>query len=128
MTDTELLLAISDIFEKKLDTSLKPIYNRLDRIEERLDRIEIRLDSLEGRVTNLEHEHAAFDNRLKRIEIDLLENNVIPRLSTMEACYLGTYCRYQDSFELIENVYEDNKLIKSIVAEHSERLQALESV
>lgn len=28
-----------------------------------------------------------MENRLKRIEIDLLENNVIPRLNTIESCY-----------------------------------------
>ena len=52
MTDNELLLAISDMLDKKLDARLKPI---------------------EGRV--------------KRIEIDLLENNAIPRLNTIESCY-----------------------------------------
>lgn len=34
-----------------------------------------------------------IENRLKRIEVDLLENNVIPRLNTIEACYTDTYNR-----------------------------------
>ena len=32
-----------------------------------------------------------MENRLKRIEIDLLENKVIPRLNTIESCYTDTY-------------------------------------
>lgn len=51
MTDNEILIAISELLDTKLEAKLKPI-----------------------------------ENRLKYIEVDLLENNVIPRLNTMEAC------------------------------------------
>ena len=47
MTDNELLLAISDMMDKKLDARLNPI-----------------------------------ESRIKRIEVDLLENNVIRQLLT----------------------------------------------
>ena len=49
MSDNELLLAISEMMDVKLDARLKPI-----------------------------------ENRLQRIEVDLLENNVLPRLNTLE--------------------------------------------
>ncbi|MBO5335643.1 MAG: hypothetical protein J6A94_00740 [Lachnospiraceae bacterium] len=52
MTDNELLLALSDMLDRKLDAKLAPI-----------------------------------ENRVKRIEVDLLENNVLPRLNTIENCY-----------------------------------------
>lgn len=29
----------------------------------------------------------SIENRIKRIEVDLLENNAIPRLNTIESCY-----------------------------------------
>lgn len=48
MTDNELLLAIANMMDEKLDARLKPV-----------------------------------ENRLRRIEVDLLENNAIPRLNTM---------------------------------------------
>lgn len=32
-----------------------------------------------------------IENTVKRIEVDLLENNVIPRLNTIESCYTETY-------------------------------------
>lgn len=90
MTDNELLLAISDMLDKKLESNLKPL-----------------------------------ENRLKRIEVDLLENNVIPRLNTIESCYTDTYNRYKDYVDKIESVFDDIELLKKVVAEHSEKLQKL---
>ena len=51
MSDNELLLAISQMMDAKLDARLKPIENRLERIE------------------------------------NLLENNVLPCLNTLERLY-----------------------------------------
>ncbi len=59
MTDNELLLAISEMLDKKLDARLNPI-----------------------------------ENRIKRIEVDILESQVIPRLITIESCYTSTFDRY----------------------------------
>lgn len=58
MTDNELLLAISEMLDKKLDARLNPI-----------------------------------ENRIKRIEVDLLESKIIPRLNTIESCYTSTFDR-----------------------------------
>ena len=90
MTDNELLLAISDMMDKKLDA-------RLNHIE----------------------------SRIKRIEVDLLENNVIPRLNTIESCYTSTFDRYKDSVDDYESMKQDIAIIKKVVAEHSEKLQKL---
>lgn len=90
MTDNELLLAISEMMDTKLDAKLKPI-----------------------------------ENRLKRIEVDLLENNVIPRLNTIDACYTSTYDRYKNSVEDYEAMKQDISIIKKVVSEHSQKLQKL---
>ena len=90
MTDNELLLAISDMMDKKLDARLNPI-----------------------------------ESRIKRIEVDLLENNVIPRLNTIESCYTSTFDRYKDSVDDYESLKQDIAIIKKVVAEHSEKLQRL---
>ncbi len=90
MTDNELLLAISEMMDKKLDSRLNPI-----------------------------------ESRIKRIEVDLLENNVIPRLNTIESCYTSTFDRYKDSVDDYESLKQDIAIIKKVVAEHSEKLQKL---
>lgn len=90
MTDNELLLAISELMDKKLDAALAPI-----------------------------------ENRVKKIEVDLLENNVIPRLNTLEACYTSTYDRYKDNADKMQAVFEDVEILKKVVMEHSEKLQKI---
>ena len=90
MTDNELLLAISEMLDKKLDARLNPI-----------------------------------ENRIKRIEVDMLESQVIPRLDTIESCYTSTFDRYKDSVEDYEAIKQDISIMKRVITEHSEKLNKL---
>ena len=90
MSDNELLLAISEMLDKKLDARLNPI-----------------------------------ENRIKRIEVDILESQVIPRLNTIESCYTSTFDRYKDSVEDYEAIKQDISIMKKVITEHSEKLQKL---
>ncbi len=85
MTDNELLLAISDIMDKKL----KPV-----------------------------------NDRLKKIELTQ-ENEILPRLQNIESCYTSTYKRYQSGIEQIEAMQADIEVMKSVIREHSEKLQKI---
>ncbi len=85
MTDNELLLAISDMLDKKL----KPV-----------------------------------NDRLKKIELTQ-ENDILPRLQNIEARYTSTYKRYQTGIEQIEAMQADIDVMKSVIREHSEKLQKL---
>ena len=85
MTDNELLLAISDMLDKKL-------------------------------------KHV--NDRLKKIELTQ-ENDILPRLQNIEACYTSTYKRYQTGIEQIEAMQADIDVMKSVIREHSEKLQKL---
>lgn len=90
MTDNELLLAISEMLDKKLDARLNPI-----------------------------------ENRIKRIEVDILESQVIPRLNTIESCYTSTFDRYKDNVEDYEAIKQDISIIKNVITEHSEKSNKL---
>ena len=90
MSDNELLLAISEMLDKKLDARLNPI-----------------------------------ENRIKRIEVDILESQVIPRLNTIESCYTSTFDRYKDNVEDYEAIKQDISIIKNVITEHSEKLNKL---
>lgn len=146
MTNEELLLAMSEMFDKKMAANLKPIENRLDRmdsrlertevrldrVEERLDRVETRLDGVEERLggveeglNNVRGRVGRVEHKIVRIEVDLLENNVLPRLSTIEACYTSTYQRYQDHADQMESVYENIKLLNQTVIKHSQILKKI---
>ena len=85
MTDNELLLAISDILDKKI----KPV-----------------------------------NDRLKKIELTQ-ENDILPRLQNIEACYISTYKRYQTGIEQIDAMQDDIDVMKNVIREHSEMLQKM---
>lgn len=142
MTNEELLLAMSDM----MDAKLKPVHVKIDRMDRRLGKVEKRLEKLEGRmgrleesVIRLEEREGGLENRVgklddrvgtlesrvKRIEVDLLENGVVPRLNTIEAFYVETSKRYQESTDHMEAVRADISVLKLVVQEHSKKLQAI---
>ena len=47
----------------------------------------------------------------------------MPRLNTIESCYLSTYHRYKDSVEGYEAMQADQEIMKKVLMEHSEKLQ-----
>jgi len=153
MTDNELLLAISDIMDKKLEPikqdiseiklRLDRVEERLDRVEERLDRVEERLDRVEERLERVEERLDRVEERLERVEERLdqveerldqverevqtikltLENDFKPRLQNIEGCYLTTYRRYQSGVDQIETMQSDIDVMKRVMIEHSEKLR-----
>ena len=129
MTDNELVLAISDLLDKKL----KPIDDRFDKMEtnfdEKLRRIEVNVDEKLRRMEvnfdeRLRRMEVNFDERLTRIEL-LQENDILPRLQNIEACYTSTYERYQTGVEHMEVMRDDIDVIKHVLLEHSEKLQKI---
>lgn len=85
MTDNELLLAISNMMDEKLE----PVKD---------------------------------DVKSTRI---LIENDILPRLQNIEACYTSTYRRYSNGIEEMKALKSDMDIIKKVVAEHSEKLKKL---
>ena len=63
----------------------------------------------------------SLENRTKNIEL-LLENNVIPRINTIESCYTSTYRRYTNGINQVEALQADMDIVKKVVTEHSEKL------
>ncbi|MBD5445376.1 MAG: hypothetical protein HDR29_07480 [Lachnospiraceae bacterium] len=64
------------------------------------------------------------NDRLKKIELTQ-ENDIIPRLQNIEACYTSTYKRYQTGIEQIDAMQADIDVMKSVMREHSEMLQKM---
>ena len=145
MNNNELLLALSDLLDKKLE----PIHNRLEKIESiiennilpRLDRIEAtiehdilpRLKKLELSTENdilprLKKLEVCTENdilpRLKKLEV-CTENDVLPRLRTIESCYLSTYKRYEAGNDQLDAMQIDIDIMKGVLLDHSEKLQRI---
>lgn len=143
MTNNELLLAISDIVEAKVDPLHKEIQQvrkevteKITLLENRITEVETKLESritkletkLESRITKLESRITEVETRLEseivRISV-LMENNVVPRIDNIESCYVSTYNRYVEGLNQISSIQSDVDVIKKVVIEHSKKLQRI---
>ncbi|MCI9034541.1 MAG: hypothetical protein HFJ08_10950 [Lachnospiraceae bacterium] len=106
MTDNELLLAISEMLDKKLEPMKKDIQN-----------IKSKVKMIENKTENIE-------NCIRKIELTQ-ENEILPRLRTIESCYTSTFDRYKDGVEEHETIKQDISIIKNVVTEHSEKLHKI---
>lgn len=78
MTDQELLQAIGQVVEAKMEPmrqdirelkdSVQRLDNRMDRLETRMDRLEARIDSLETRMDSLETRMDRLEARTDKLE------------------------------------------------------------
>ena len=109
MNNNELLLAISDMMDQKLDEKIIP---RINNMENSLN------NNVIPKIANLE------ENLIPRvINIELrIENELIPRISHMEDCYISTYERYQNGIDQLDEMQRDIEVIKTTVTGHSNEL------
>lgn len=118
MTENELLLAISNMLDKKLKDNFAPINNEIDNIHNEIGNIHNKIGNIHSEIGNIR-------NELHTLKVDLIENNVIPRLSNIESHYVLTAKRYVNSIELQDSMKDDIELLKEVVAEHSLKLQKI---
>lgn len=107
----EDLLAFSHLLDVKLKAEIQPIKNELQSVKSELH-------------AEIQSVKAELQTEIHQINL-FLENIVMPRLNTIEDCYTSTYIRYKNSVEGYEAMQADNEIIKSVLAEHSEKLQKL---
>ena len=121
MTNNELLLNISDLLDKKIS----PIYDKLEKVESRMDNFETRMDNFKSRMDNFADilNNQIFPS-IKLINLKL-ENDILPRLQTIEECYLSTYKRYQSGAEHFDSMEIDIQIMKNVLREHSDKLQKI---
>ena len=96
MTDNELLLAISEMIDKKLKAELQPIKEDIKAIRDEQTRIDL-----------------IIENEI-RSDIKLLAENYIPAAK-----------RYEKSTAKIESIQSDIDILKRVASEHSEKLQKI---
>ncbi len=153
MTNNELLLAISDLMDKKLEVNSRYLENKITEnleskiaenskiLEDKITHITLsiennilpRLQSMELSIENdilprLQSMELSIENdilpRLQSMELSI-ENSILPRLQNIESCYTDTYKRYQENNEKMELFFQDISLIKQVLTGHSERLEKL---
>lgn len=101
------LLAISQLLDVKLKAEIQPIKNEMQTLKSEMQSIKTGLQAEIHKVNLFQ------------------ENVLLPRLDTIESCYLSTYNRYKDSVDGYKALQFDNEVMKKIIMEHSETLQKL---
>lgn len=86
--------------------------------------IKTTVSNLENSVANLETSVADVQTRVKKLEFTN-EHDIVPRLHTIEECYVSTYNRYSNGIDDIESIKLDVTLLKKVVTDHSEKLQKI---
>lgn len=116
----EDLLAISRLLDVKLKAELQPMKNEIQTLR----------SDLQGEIQSVKAElHAEIQSVKTELQTEIhqiklfQENTIMPRLNTIESCYLSTYHRYKDSVEGYEAMQADQEIMKKILMEHSEKLQ-----
>ena len=143
MKDTEMLSAMSELLDKKLgglEGRMGGLEDRMDRLENRMGGLEDRMGGLEDRVGGLEEQVGGLKEQIDGLEEQVgglqkdmqyvkvvqLENKVIPRLDTIEGCYVETSKRYLERTDQIDGMAADIVVLKDVVSRHSATLQSLE--
>ena len=132
MNNEQLLLAITDIIDEKLeekldkkleekldkkfDEKLQPIYARLDNVEHRLDNVEHRLDNVEHRLDNADIRFDKIESRLDSLEVK--QDRTIKKLNDFQ---LDTQVslrdlarglrRLQDEMETVIEILKMNAMV-----------------
>ena len=72
-----------------------------------------------------------LDDKLQPIKEDIRflklqnENDILPRLRNLEACYTSTYERYKSGVAQIEAMQSDMDIMKRVIIAHSEKFQQM---
>ena len=148
MTDNELLLAISNMMDTKLEPVNKEIQGLKGEIlgikedvkglkedvevlkedvkglKEDVEVLKEDVKGLKEDVEVLKEDVSDLKIRVKKIELTQ-ETQILPQLNTIQACYTSTYERYKVSVDDYETMKQDISVLKNVVEQHSEKLQLL---
>ena len=107
MTDNELLLAISDIMDKKT----KSLENEMHSFKKDMHNFK----------TEVRSEFDDLKRRQDRTDI-LIENDIRGDIKLLAENYLPSAKRYEKSSDDIASMKSDIEILKKVVKEHSEKL------
>ena len=104
--------------ENLLDRKLGFIQSDVSTLKSDVSTLKSDMADVKDRVSNLEQD-------MKVVKVDLLENNVIPRLDHIENCYMDTSKRYMKDADKFENAITDIEIMKLAIQRNSADIQEL---
>ena len=113
MKDNELLLAISNIVRSQIEPIRRDIEDIKQDVKDQRQDIEDIKQDVEG-----------LKQDVRNLNLKM-ENDILPRLNTIEACYTSTYERYANGIDQLDALQSDTDILKKVVAEHSEKIKKI---
>ena len=123
MTDNEIILALSNIIEP-VKTEIQEIRKEIQGLKEENKEIRKEIQGIKGEIRQINGKIACMDQRLQKIEV-VQEIEILPRLKTIEDCYISTFDRYRDSVDTYDTMKQDIAILKDVVTEHSTKLHKI---
>lgn len=114
MDNNELLLAMSAMLDTKFKSELQPIKNDLQSLKNEVQTVKSELQSEIQTVRSELHQVKLYQ-----------ENVIMPRLNTIESCYIDTFKRYSNYADKMDAAFEDIEIMKKVIIGHSEKLQRI---
>lgn len=124
MTDNQLLSAMSDMLDQKLDTRLKPIESDIREMKAEMQDMKTDIQGMKAEMQDMKTDIQNVKTEVHNLKL-FQENVILPRLNTIEKCYTDTYERYRSSADKMEEGLTDIDLLKKVVSKHSKQLQGL---
>ena len=135
MTNEELLVAMSNMMDQRLDEKLEPLKKDMSEVKDRVTNIEHRVTNIENPVTNIENRVTNIEDRVTDMETQItnikdrvtnielnIENDIRPGIITLCDAYGTQFDRYSISIESHEKMKTDIEVMKSIVSRHFDLL------
>lgn len=113
-----------DEVDQRLSGQIDTLSDQINGLENQVNGLSKRMSGLSKKVNGLEKKTNDMSYKITKINLQL-ENDVVPRLSTIETCYTSTYDRYRDGAGRIETLEMDMDVMKSVVKEYGEKLVAM---
>lgn len=148
MSNEELLSAISDIVEAKLEPIKQDIHGLKEEVgslkedvsvlkeevgslkedvsvlKEEVGNIKEDVSGLQKNVGSLTSRMDSLEKEVRRNSV-LLENEVLPRVRTIEKMYVDSSRIYMEKAAQIDSMQDDIDVMKVVIQEHSEKLEKI---
>lgn len=117
MTNNELLLAMSDLLDEKLDVRLKPL-------EKDVRAITVEVESIKEEISAVKEEVSAVKEEQARMNL-IIENEIRPSVHLLAENYVPAAKRYESASLEIDEMQADIEMLKKVVSDHSEKLKKI---
>ena len=128
MTNNELLLAISDMMDKKLKSEiqaeLQPLKDDISHIKGDINYMKSDINHLNNDVSNIKSDINHLNDDINSIKMHL-ENVTDKNIQLLAENYVPAAKRYEKATAKIEAMQTDIDVIKSVILEHSDKLQKI---